>query len=83
MRDNGMDSITSYALKKARLTELQAIALSRYLSGLKHREIAEEMGCDRSVVTRRINVAIEKIRGISPCFGERLGAILQISIDSE
>ena len=50
------------ALKRARLTVIQAYALGRHLDGLKQREIAEEMGVSQQNVSAYIMAAIRKLK---------------------
>lgn len=50
------------AMKRAKLTVIQAYALGRRLDGLRQREIAEEMGVSQQNVSAYIMAAMRKLR---------------------
>ncbi len=67
------NQLLAWAFKKAGLTVIQAYALGRRLDGLKQREIAEELGISRAMVTKHIQFAMKKIKNVVPKNGSLSG----------
>jgi DNA-directed RNA polymerase specialized sigma subunit len=73
MRKNP-NQIVSQALRSARLTDIQAYVLGRYMDGLLQREIAAELHCSRPYITRVIRASIIKLRSVVPRYEQALGS---------
>jgi DNA-directed RNA polymerase specialized sigma24 family protein len=63
-----LNSIITHALKLANLTPRQSYVIARRMDGLKHREIAEELGVSQQYVAKSIVIALRKIRVVMPRF---------------
>ena len=55
------ESLLIHVVKMAGLSPIEVYVLSRIAAGLKHREIAKEIGVSRSWVTKMLNGSIARI----------------------
>lgn len=70
--ENKPNAIITHVMKIARLTASQMYALGRCLDGLKHDEIADEMGVSRRAVSAKIESSIKKMRVLFPQYAKKL-----------